>query len=119
MKRILLLVISIFLLYGMICCSSDDDVYGSKDCSWKLEVLGTQGTPFDGSIGVDGASRSIEGTIPETYQVGTGDVCACVLQKDTNNSNLMILRLYRNNSFIVEERTTAGYGVVTVSGSCY
>lgn len=80
---------------------------------YTIEVSGTSGTEFTGSIGGGGSSRTVEGTVPATYTV-SGWPAVAVIQK-TGEYGFISVTIKKDGETLDTESTSASYGVVTVS----
>ncbi len=82
---------------------------------YTIEISGTSGTEFTGSIGGGGSSRTIEGTVPATYTVSDWPAVA-VIQK-TEEYGFISVTIKEDGEILDSESTSASYGIVTVSSS--
>lgn len=80
---------------------------------YTIEVSGTSGTEFTGSIGGGSSSRTVEGTVPASYTV-SGWPAVAVIQK-TDEYGFISVTIKKDGETLDSESTSASYGVVTVS----
>ena len=81
--------------------------------TYIVEVTGTNGLQFSGSLGGGGESRSIDGEVPSTYTI-EGWPAVAVIQKKQESGKLVVT-IKRGTDLLSTQETTAAYGVVTVS----
>lgn len=81
--------------------------------SLAVEVSGTPGLGFEGSLGTAPASRSVEGRIPARYTVETAIAVAVNLRKASEDGELTV-RILRGDQEVARQTTTAPYGSVLV-----
>jgi len=85
----------------------------SPSNTYTIEILGTEGIEFSGSIGGGGNSRSIDGSVPSIYTV-EGWPAVAVIQKKGASGTLKVI-MKKGDKILNEQETSAAYGVVTVS----
>jgi len=110
MKKAILLVVVVAVLFVFTGCE--------QDSTFTIEVSGTADLKFSGSylvITADGTStsRSVDGTVPQTYTV-TGTMVSVSFQKRTEGGLLQV-RILKDGRAVASESTTAAYGVVSVA----
>ena len=81
--------------------------------SYSIEITGTEGLEFQGSIGSGSNQKSIQGTVPQTYEVSDWPTVA-VIQKKTTKGDLTVT-IKKNGKVINSQTTNADYGLVTVT----
>ncbi len=108
------------LLLGLIClllcCMEDESFYPVEV---EFLVTGTQGIPFNGTIGNRSSTTSIQGTTPESYFVeleNEFDMVKGEFHKGTEAGTLSV-EIYVNNDYKKEASTWAPYGSVSISYS--
>ncbi len=105
---IAIVIVAIFLFFIFKSFSSS-----TSSGPYTIELSGTSGTEFTGSIGGGGSSRTVEGTVPATYTV-SGWPAVAVIQK-TEEYGFISVTIKENGETLDSESTSASYGVVTVS----
>ena len=83
--------------------------------NYIIEITGTEGLEFSGSIGGGTNSKSIEGSIPATYEVSDWPAVAVIQKKET--SGTLTVTIKKNGRILNTQTTSASYGVVTVSSN--
>ena len=78
-----------------------------------VEVSGTPGLGFEGSLGTAPASRSVEGRVPARYTVETAVAVAVNLRKAAEDGELTV-RILRGDQEVARQTTTQPYGSVLV-----
>ena len=106
------LILIIFLIFVLPAIFKNSNPINSNN-EYIIEISGTNGLQFSGSIGGAGNSRTIEGNVPATYKV-IGWPAVAVIQKKEELGTL-IVSIKENNKLLNSQSTTAAYGVVTVS----
>lgn len=81
--------------------------------SLAVEVSGTPGLGFEGSLGTVPASRSVEGRVPTRYTVETAVAVAVNLRKASEDGELTV-RILRGDEEVARQTTIAPYGSVLV-----
>lgn len=107
MKRLLMAL-------GLAIASSSCTVFWGN-VGLYLEITGTEGSRYLGSVGGTGSLRSVEGTIPATIQIGQEKQALVLLQKP--GGGWMRVTLYNNGNFIKSEYTEATDGSVSLEVS--
>lgn len=88
----------------------EENPYADKN--YVIEITGTEGLQFSGSIGGGTNSRSIDGTAPSSYEV-VGWSAVAVIQKKGVGGTLTVT-IKEGGKELNSQTTTAEYGVVTV-----
>lgn len=101
----------LFLALGLAIASSSCTVFWGN-IGLYLEVTGTEGSRYVGSVGGTGALRSVEGTIPATIQIGQEKQALVSLQKP--GGGWMRVTIYNNGNLIKTEYTEATDGTVSM-----
>jgi len=83
--------------------------------NYVIEITGTNGLEFTGSIGGGANQRSVQGSIPATYEVNTWPAVAVIQKKEA--SGTLTVTMKKNDRVLNSQTTDADYGVVTVSSS--
>jgi hypothetical protein len=78
-----------------------------------VEVTGTEGARYVGTIGGGDSIRTVEGTIPASIRIGFEKQARVALQKPGGGT--MRVTVFHNGNFIKSEVTTATDGVVALS----
>jgi len=81
--------------------------------TYVVEVTGTAGTEFTGSVGGGGSTRTVDGTIPATYKI-EGWPAVAVVQKMQETGSL-IVTIKQGTKVLDSQITSAKYGVVTAT----
>lgn len=105
MKKIYCVLFISFLLILTGCSSS-----------YTIEISGTPGVEFTGSLNGGGNSQTIEGsilTVPRTYQI-EGWPAAAVIQNKGDWGTLTVT-IKKDGKVLNTQTTTAAYGIATVS----
>jgi len=87
--------------------------FAVAETTWEVKIR--YDGEWSGSVGGDN-SASHEGTGDKTITV-TGDIASAVIQKQEDNSDELCVELWLDGEMEESSCTTAGYGVVSVSGS--
>ena len=82
------------------------------ETSWEVKII--YSGEWSGSAGGTN-SASYEGVGPETLTI-SGDIVSAAIQKQEDNSDELCVELWTGGELIENSCTTAGYGVVTVTG---
>ena len=108
------LFFGIMLFVGMIVMPFflSSNVLGASN---KAEIRINYSGSWSGNVGGDN-SRSVEG-IGGTSYIVEGDTVVAVIQKDDDSSERLTVSIYVKGELKEIEKTTAGYGIVTVSYS--
>ena len=109
MKTVLISLFLISLLVILTGCGGPP----SSNSKYVVEVTGTDGVEFTGSLNGAGNSNSVEGTVPQTYEV-IGWPAAAVMQKKGETGTLTVT-ISKNDKILNTQSTSAAFGVVTVS----
>jgi len=81
--------------------------------NYIIEVTGTNGLEFSGSIGGGANQKSVQGSIPATYEVSDWPAVAVIQKKEA--SGTLTVTMKKNDRVLNSQTTDADYGVVTVS----
>lgn len=81
--------------------------------AYIIEVTGTGGLEFTGSIGGGANQKSIQGSVPANYEVSDWPAVAVIQKKGT--SGTLTVTITKNGRVLNTQTTDADYGVVTVS----
>lgn len=82
---------------------------------FTIQVNGTRGTQFTGSYGDLSGQKSVDGTIPASYQINAnGGMVTAVFQKQSEGGELKVTIL-SGGSEIRSDSTTAAYGMVSIT----
>jgi acyl-CoA thioesterase len=76
-----------------------------------VEITGTPGTGFEGSLGTAPSQRAISGTVPAEYAVETAVALAVSATKTDENGELTV-RVLRDGREVARRTTTAPFGTV-------
>ncbi len=76
-----------------------------------VEITGSSGVRFEGSLGTAGATRMISGQVPVTYAVDGGVALAVNVTKKNEDGNLTV-RVLRSGAQVAQRATDAPYGTV-------
>ena len=76
-----------------------------------VEIAGTPGTPFEGSIGTAPSTQRIEGRVPTQFTVETAVAVAVTATKKEEDGELTV-RLLRGGQEISRRTTSSPYGTV-------
>lgn len=106
---IIAIIVVVILLFFIFKSSSSNTSSGS----YTIEISGTFGTEFTGSISGGGSSRTIEGNVPANYTV-QGWPAVAVIQK-TEEYGYLSVTIKKEGKTLDTQSTSASYGVVTAS----
>jgi len=87
----------------------------TAEATWDVKI--SYSGEWSGSVGGT-SSASYDGTGDRTI-TATGDIVSAVIQKGEDNSDQLCVELWTGGEMKESSCTTAGYGVVSVSGSDY
>jgi hypothetical protein len=76
-----------------------------------VEIDGTPGLAFEGSVGTPASSRRIEGTVPAEYTITTAIGVAVSATKEGEDGELSV-RVVRGGTEVSRRQTSAPYGTV-------
>lgn len=76
-----------------------------------VEVSGTPGATFEGSIGTAPSSKSIEGQVPAQFSVETAVAVAVTVTKTQEDGELTV-RVLREGQELTRRTTSSPYGTV-------
>ena len=94
--------------------NSGTDETESSDAG--IEVRISYSGEWSGSVGGDGTSSSVDGSGDETIPIdGDPATVSASIQKQDDSNDELTVAIVEDGEVIVEESTTAEYGVVTVS----
>lgn len=112
-----ILVVCLMIIISVSCTPSQTTTY-------VIEITGTPGTLFTGSIGAAGQQRTVDGVIPMNFTV-RGWPAVAVIQKDYDNDDpraidlwergALIVTIKENGRIVASEGTNAKAGSVGVS----
>lgn len=95
---------------------SSDSADETESSDAGIEVRISYSGDWSGSVGGDGTSSSVEGSGDETIPIdGDPATVAATIQKQDDSSDELTVAILEDGEVIVEESTTAEYGVVSVS----
>ena len=77
--------------------------------TFVIEISGTPGVSFEGSLGSATASRSIEGQVPAQFTVETAIAVVATVTKKVEDGELTI-RVLRAGQEVVRRTTSAPFG---------
>jgi hypothetical protein len=86
----------------------------------EARVTGTEGIAFSGNVGTLDNSSTVDGTVPDTYEIPVDDgvfaldVVSVVFQK-AGEDGILKVELVQDGEVLKAAETTAAYGVVTVA----
>ncbi len=108
-------IVFIIVLIGIFWFFSNNSSTGvpSRNTSYIVEVTGTQGLDFSGSLGGGGSTTTVDGRVPSTYTI-RGWPAVAVMQKSDEYGTLTVT-IKKDDKILDRQTTTAQYGVVTVS----
>jgi len=86
----------------------------STSSNYIIEITGTDGLEFSGSIGGGGSSKTVDGEIPTTYEVSDWPAVA-VIQKKEASGGVLTVTMKKNGRVLDSQTTDADYGLVTVN----
>ena len=109
-KNFLIGLVVVAILLFFIFKSSSSSVSSGP---YTIEISGTSGIGFSGSVGGGSTSRTVDGTVPTTYTV-YGWPAVAVIQ-NTKDYGTITVTIKENGETIKTETTRASYGIVTVS----
>lgn len=81
--------------------------------NYVIDITGTDGLEFSGSIGGGTNSRTIDGSIPATYEVSDWPAVAVIQKKDAYGT--LTVTITKKGKVLNTQTTTADYGAVSVS----
>lgn len=81
--------------------------------NYVIEITGTSGLEFSGSIGGGGNSKTVEGSIPANYEISDWPAVAVIQKKGT--SGTLTVTIKKNGRVLNTQTTNADYGVVSVT----
>ena len=76
-----------------------------------VEISGTPGVTFEGSIGTAPSSKSIEGQVPARFSVETAVAVAITATKKQEDGELTV-RVLREGQELIRRTTSSPYGTV-------
>jgi hypothetical protein len=76
-----------------------------------VEISGTPGTKFEGSLGTPQSARSISGRIPAEYEAETA-VAVAVSATKTDEDGELTVRVLKDGREVASRTTTAPFGTV-------
>jgi len=76
-----------------------------------VEITGTPGTTFEGSIGTAPSTKAIDGQVPAQFSVETAVAVAVSVTKKEENGELTV-RLLRGGQEMSRRTTSSPYGTV-------
>lgn len=76
-----------------------------------VEISGSPGVTFQGSVGTAPASRSIEGQVPAQFTVRTAVAVAVTVTKEQEEGELSV-RVLRGGREVAHQTTTRPFGTV-------
>lgn len=86
-----------------------------------IRITGTPGMPFSGSYGTLDSLRSVDGSIPDNFEVKveTGflafDSVSAVMQKREQGNGVLTVQMLIDGEVVKEQSTTAEFGVVSLN----
>lgn len=107
-----IIIVAILIIFSST-GSSPSYSSGSSSTLYTIEIGGTTGNEFSGSIGGAGSSRTIEGTVPQTYTV-YGWPAVAVIQNMEDFGSISVT-IKQGETIVDTQSTSASYGVVTAS----
>ncbi len=76
-----------------------------------VEITGSPGVTFEGSLGTAGATRTISGQVPATYTVNSAVALAVNVTNKGPDGDLTV-RVLRSGAQVAQRTTHAPYGTV-------
>lgn len=100
--------------------NSDSSTDESESSDAGIEVRISYSGEWSGSIGGDGTSSSVDGSGDETIPIDDDlSTVSATVQKEDDSSDELTVAILEDSEVVVEESTTAEYGVVSVSESFF
>ena len=112
-KSTLVIVFGIVMFIIIISSLSNNRGTINSSDNYVIEITGTSGLEFSGSIGGGTNHKTVQGTIPETYEVSDWPAVAVVQKKETYGT--LTVTIKKNGRTLNSQTTYADYGIVTVS----
>jgi hypothetical protein len=78
-----------------------------------VEISGSPGVTFQGSLGTAPASKSIEGQVPAQFAVTTAVAVAVAVTKEQEEGELTV-RILRDGREVAHQTTSQPFGTVTL-----
>jgi len=78
-----------------------------------IEISGSPGVTYQGSLGTGNVNKSIEGQIPAEFTVKTAVAAVVSVTKEQEDGELTV-RVLRGGQEVARRTTTAPFGTVTV-----
>lgn len=112
----------VLLLFVVAFCQNEmERVRGQKVASGPggletvITVWGQEHMGFTGHYGDLSGSRSVEGWTPAEFRFRPQGILSAVFQKSTGHSGILRVKIWRGDSLLAQQETTAQYGVVTMA----
>ena len=84
-----------------------------KTSNYIIEITGTDGLEFTGSIGGGANQKTVQGMVPKTFEVSDWPAVAVIQKRGTKGT--LTVTIKKNDKILNTQMTDADYGVVTVS----
>lgn len=115
---ITLVVLVVVLVVAVSLLGHAGPLGGNGGTAWTIQVEGTRGATFTGSYDVvsggSSTQKSVQGTVPASYQVN-GDIVSVAFQKQTGDAAQLVVKLVKDGATVKQTDTTAAYGAVAVA----
>jgi hypothetical protein len=79
-----------------------------------VQVLGSPGVRFEGSLGEPGATQAIAGRVPARFSIEVREVLSVRVQKADREGRLAI-QVVLNGKEVASRSTTKAFGLVTLT----